>query len=318
MVRRAFAIVVAVLAAVLCLAAQEASSTPSNPFPQPIDCSQHSIPLTVIKNSDSTWDWHSLSLTVGGRSLPIDSMLATPHVPRVLVLVDTSGSMGQGYGSAHWGIGLRAAAFAIDATPLESSVSLGSFDEQDKFGKFESRQEVANELVALALQEKPNHQTALYRALKDAATQLQPIQFGDTIFLVTDGGDNRSGDLQKKAQQELIARGIRVFVFLVVDKDFKTTEEREAPELMSELANATGGKVFEEPWSKEWVAGDEAKQTMQQIRTMVRWPHMLQFKLDQPLQKAAKLKITPPDKRTLEVAYPHEVLPCFALDAKSH
>jgi hypothetical protein len=244
-------------------------------------------------------------------------MLATPQVPRVLVLVDTSGSMSAGASPDRWGVGVRAAAFALDATPLDSAVSLGTFNQRSKFGTFESRQQVADELMSLAQHEKPHHQTAIYGALKDAAAQLEPAQFGDTIFLVTDGGDNHSADLQKKAQEELLARGIRVFVFLVEDKDFRTPEERNGPGSMWDVANATGGALVQAPWSREWVGSDEAKQVMLQIRTMTRWPHMLQFKLDQPLQKATKLKITPPDKRTLELAYPHELLPCFALDAKS-
>lgn len=315
--RWAVAIVVAVLAVVLSLSAKEASPASSNPGPPPNDCSQRTIPLTVVRSDSSTLDWHSFNLTVGGRQVPIDSSQAAPQSPRVLVLLDTSGSMSASGSPEKWGVGLRAAAFAVDSTPLESSVSLGTFDEHDKFGKFESRQEAGNELVALAQQEKPKHQTALYGALKDAAVQFQPTQFGDTIFLVTDGGDNHSGELQKKAQQELIARGIRVFVFLVFDKDFKTAEEREAPELMTELAKATGGKVFEEPWSKDWVKSDEAKQLMHQIRTMTRWAQVLQFKLAEPLQKPAKLKISPSDPHALELAYPRQVLPCFALDAKS-
>ena len=49
----------------------------------------------------------------------------------------------------NWGSGLRAAAFAVDATPLESPVSLGTFNERDKFGKFETRQEVGKELMTL-------------------------------------------------------------------------------------------------------------------------------------------------------------------------
>ena len=306
---------VVLLAIMSSLGAQQSPSATSNPDSQTNDCSQRSIPLTVVKNSNATWDWHSLTLTVGGKQVPMDSMLAAPQPPRVLILVDSSGSMHPGYGT-RWATALRTAAFALDAAPLDSPVSLGTFDQHDYFGKFESRQEVARELLALN-QKEAGHGTALYGALKDAATHLQPAQFGDAIFLVTDGGDNRSGDLQTKAQQILAAQGIRVFVFMVFDRDFKTPEEREGPELMNEVAKATGGAVFEEPWSKEWVGSDEAKRLMMHIRTMTRWPYVLQFKLDQPLQKTAKLKISPPDSRSLELAYPHEILPCFALSGKS-
>ena len=316
MARWVVVILVAMLVAVLSLGAQQNSPSASSQPPQGNDCSQRSIPLTVLKNSNATWDWHSLSLSVGGKSVPIDSMVATPQPPRVLVLVDTSGSMGPGSGTPRWGVGLWAAAFAVEATPLDSPVSFGTFNEQNMFGSFESHREVGKELEEL-LQQSPRHRTALYSALREAAAQFQPPQFGDAIFLVTDGGDNRSGDAQTKAPQELTVRGIRVFVFLVVDRAFKTAEERDAPELMTELAKTTGGLIFQEPWSKEWVAGEEAKRLMQHVRTLTRFPYELQFKIDQPLQKRAKLKITPPDSRTLELAYPRQLRPCFALGAKS-
>ncbi len=301
----------AVLAIAVCLNAQQAAPTSPNSASQSDTCLRQVIPLTP-RSPAPAWDWHSLAITVGGKQVPIEAVSVSPHVPRIILLVDASGSMGPepGRSSPNWGVGLRTAGFALDVAPPDSTVSLASFNEKDALGKFESRQEVEKELVALADQ-KPNHRTALYDALLSAASQFQPPQFGDTIFLVTDGGDNHSGDLQKKAVRELVARGIRVFVFLVAQKDYKTPEEREGPDAMFDLARATGGTLVQAPWSKQWIASEEAKTLMQQVRTMARWPYMLQFQLNQPLQKSAKLKIYSSEAdRSLEFGYPREVLPC--------
>lgn len=310
--RRAFGGIFTILAAVLSLGAQQSSPTSANSASPSDRCSQQIIPLTPTAPAPA-WDSHSLVLTVGGKQVPIEAVSVTPHPPRVLLLVDASGSMGPepGGSSPNWGVGLRAAAFALDVVPPESPVSLGSFNEKDNFGKFETRPEVQKELMALSYQ-KPNHRTAIYEALLKAAAQFEPAQFGDTIFLVTDGGDNRSGELQKKARLELIARGIRVFVFLVV-KTYKTPEEREGPGDMFDLAKATGGTLVQAPWSKPWIESEEAKTLLQQVRTMARWPYRLQFQLDRPLEKSAKLKISSARAdRSLEFGYPREVLPCSA------
>src|ERR1051325_447538 len=98
MARWVVALLVAMLVAVVSLGAQQASPASSNPDLQAVECSQRSIPLTVVKSSTPSWDWHWLVLTVGGRQVRIESMVATPRAPRVMVLVATSGSMGPGTG----------------------------------------------------------------------------------------------------------------------------------------------------------------------------------------------------------------------------
>ena len=214
-----------------------------------------------------------------------------------------------GQSPSGWGVGVLAAVFAAEAAPRDSLVSLGTFADEGKVWTFQSPKKVSEEVLALASQ-SPKGRTALYLAISRALTQFNAPQFGDTIFLVTDGGDNRSGELRNKVQKELVARGVRVFVFFVTHR-FTTPEEREAPADMADLARSTGGGLIQAPWSKKWIAGAEGSHFAEEIRNQVRWPYRLEFQVEHPLDKTAKLKISvPPENKSLELAYPRHVEPC--------
>jgi hypothetical protein len=206
-------------------------------------------------------------------------------------------------------VGPLAAVFAAEATPQDSLVSLGTFADEGKVWSFQSRKKVSEEVLALASQ-SPKGRTALYLAISKALSQFNAPQFGDTIFLVTDGVDNLSGELRNKVQKELVARGVRVFVFLVTHR-FMTPEEREVPVDISDLARSTGGALIQAPWSEKWIAGTEAAHFAEEIKNQVRWPYRLEFQLEHPLDKTAKLKISGrAENKSLELAYPRHVEPC--------
>ena len=68
----------------------------------------------------------------------------------------------------------------------------------------------------------PRH-NALYSSLDEAIATLGDAQLGDTIYLVTDGGENHSTINKHRILTNLISRGIRVFVFLVLPSEpYKT------------------------------------------------------------------------------------------------
>ena len=88
------------------------------------------------------------------------------------------------------------------------------------------------------------------RALGDA-------EFGDTIYLVADEGENLSAISQRRLVQNLITDGIRTFVFLVNTSDSKTPEEREGPQNMEELC-WPNGRQPSPPNSNSDIARSEA------------------------------------------------------------
>jgi hypothetical protein len=86
----------------------------------------------------------------------------------------------------------------------------------------------------------PKGKTGLYSAVEEAMRALGDAEFGDTIYLVTDEGENLSAISQRRLVQDLITDGIRTFVFLVNTSDTKTPEEREGPRTWRNFAGQTG------------------------------------------------------------------------------
>jgi hypothetical protein len=84
------------------------------------------------------------------------------------------------------------------------------------------------------------------------------LHVGGAIYVVTDGGDNKSRISLPKLEGELISRGVRVFVFLVVRGGSRTEEEMIGASQMDAFAESTGGDVVQ--ISSVEIAGNERAQ----------------------------------------------------------
>jgi hypothetical protein len=65
------------------------------------------------------------------------------------------------------------------------------------------------------------------------------------MYLVTDGGNNKGKGDVIEATRKLVARGIRVFIFLVrQDRRLETQEETEGASEMQVMADSSGGALI--------------------------------------------------------------------------
>jgi hypothetical protein len=85
--------------------------------------------------------------------------------------------------------------------------------------------------------------TPFFDAATAAAKLLEPALPGDSIYAITDGGDNSSRISKTAAKQRLLQSQIRLFVFLFAEP-MPTEEERSGPESVMALARDSGGFVF--------------------------------------------------------------------------
>lgn len=280
----------------------------------PDPCLRRSIPVTFIKNIQTAPPVRLQDLQVAVKKDPasIISIGQQKHPPRVILLIDTSGSMGppdSQSGGHGWGIGLQAARFAADAVPVEASVAFGTFSEHLQISEFQDATSLTDQVLALGKQE-PSHRTALYDAVNNASSRFKTPQFGDTIYVVTDGGNNHSSISLHQLEDELIAHGVRVFIFLVAHPGFLTPEEREGPTNMEELAQKTGGGLITLS-SKEWLTKPEAAAMAKSIREQVAAPNRMELQLTSPLSKPAKLSVTlPREPKAYTIVYPRLLEPC--------
>lgn len=192
----------------------------------------------------------SLAVQVGGKPATVVSRetIDSPH--RVLLVLDASGSMA-GRGSdtrkitAEWAGTLRIARSIVEGLPAQDEVALVVFsDDISKEASFELRRpDLLQQLAELEFH-PPHGRTALLDALGRATQLFGQGHPGDTIIVISDGGDNRSRSTAGVMERNLLLRGIRVFALAFDDQDPRTPEERAGVPMLQELSTVTGGDAI--------------------------------------------------------------------------
>jgi len=230
-------------------------------------------------------------------------------------MVDTSGSMEASEQKRGWGVALPAAAYAVDAVPASASVALATFSDklQQESSDFENPKIVGGRVLDLKSRQ-PQGMTRLFDSIHQVLVDFTELRSGDAIYVVTDGGDNKSRISQVKLIQELIVRGIRVFVFLVQrPNEPQTVEERSGAYQMEDLAEFTGGDVV--PISAAGIAGAHRAQLDKlapHIASEVENVYRVELGISAP-GKAAHVKVSFVDRNRTKnehIAYSHEIAPC--------
>jgi hypothetical protein len=282
------------------------------------DCSSASILLSAVDRDDVIATLHedSIKTKIGDKSAKILNFSLNTQPRRIILLVDTSGSMSVSPQDHRWGLGLLISAFAADAVPFNATVMLVTVGEKitQQSKDFETRSEVQQKIVSLKNQ-VPAGRTPLLDSIEKAASAFGAPQFGDAIYLVSDGGDNKSTVRLSKLQPQLIERGIRVLAFSVQQPSYGPTEEEQyGPNLLRELAKVTGGDVFsfpEYPSAKEQA---EMPRRALRIAKQVQELYKVQLGIPDPSSRNKHVKIALANKANhgdvIELAYPRLIGKC--------
>ena len=277
-------------------------------------CTKVTIPISVASSKPGTpFQASDLIAELAGNTLHAVSLSASQVEPRIVLLVDTSGSMApdlddRKLGTRAWGHGLEASVFAFRALPENAKVAFGTFASHlhiAPFGNLSAAQQQLSDLAKVT----PRGETDLFGSLHIVAQAFGTPQFGDAIYVVTDGGDNRAKVSARAVSKELAFFSVRVYVFFITHQKFVTPDEKEGLDNIQLLAENTGGQIVQMPWSEDWLATTQAENYAALIRQYVRAPYRLELLLDRPLSKPGKLKITS-SQPTLHLIYPKLLVPC--------
>jgi hypothetical protein len=188
-----------------------------------------------------------LRVEVDRRPVQILSLSLDADRRRIVLLVDSSLSMEASPQEPGWGIALPVAGYAVDVMPASAVAALVTFSDtvQRQSSDFQSPRLVGAALVDLKNQ-PPKGRTLLFDSIHQILTGFTELRSGDAIYVVTDGIDNKSTISHAKLRQELIARGIRVFAFVIRARPRSMAqEELIGVDRMENLAVSTGGDVME-------------------------------------------------------------------------
>jgi hypothetical protein len=142
---------------------------------------------------------------------------------RVYLLLDMGASMsGLGaQGIDKWKIAREAAATFLDIAAPQAEISFSTFSAtiartfQSSDGRKAMQDwiESPESMRASELRGK----AAIHRAIIETAKAMEPVHPGDSIFVITDGVNDRNFSMAASVSDELASRGIRLFEFMLDD-----------------------------------------------------------------------------------------------------
>lgn len=281
------------------------------------ECSGPSILLNAFdRNFNIQRDLRAedVKVEVDRKQAPILSLSFDTNPRRIVLMVDTSGSMEASPQKHGWGIGLPAAAYAVEVVPASAASELVTFSDtlRRESSDFEDLKLVGARVLDLA-KRQPKGRTSLFDSIEQVVIEFKELHFGDAIYVVTDGGDNRSTVSLPKLKEELISRGIRVFLFLVARGGPRTEEEMSGAAEMDGFAESTGGVVVRFPAEIAGSERAELNKLAPRIVAQVEGVYRLELGISE-VERTARVKVAFVDRdrtrNTRNIAFSQQIVPC--------
>jgi len=91
----------------------------------------------------------------------------------------------------------------------------------------------------------PKGRTALLDAIYLGMNRMRKAKHQKkALLIISDGGDNHSRYTESEIKSLVKEADVQIYAIGLYDRDFKTPEEREGPQLLAELSDVTGGRTF--------------------------------------------------------------------------
>jgi Ca-activated chloride channel family protein len=92
---------------------------------------------------------------------------------------------------------------------------------------------------------KPENRTALIDAVYLGIDHLRQAKYDrKALLIISDGGDNRSRYTEGELRRVVREADVQIYSIGIFDTDAPTTEEQMGPELLKEICEMTGGRLF--------------------------------------------------------------------------
>jgi Ca-activated chloride channel family protein len=92
---------------------------------------------------------------------------------------------------------------------------------------------------------RPEKRTALIDAIYLATNKLKTAKYDrKALLIISDGGDNRSRYTNGELQRAIRESDVQIYSIGIFDRYAPTEEEQNGPQLLSDISEATGGRMF--------------------------------------------------------------------------
>lgn len=298
-----------------------------SPLPAGQDsCVHRTVPVNTLTEKGRPYaglTTSDLKASLHGKPVRIVSAQQNTLAPRVMIVIDSSGSMRDK--RKDWTLSLSIARALSQFLPADSLVGLVVFSKtiEIRIPPTRDREKLTTELDRLSTYydspPRGQHGTALWDALSAIVPDFGSARPGDSIFAITDGRDNMSSTLFDSVKRAILLRGVRIFQFEFNPGVVPTLEERSGGSDMRDLVEASGGyavtadEPLKAPASGIALNGtsDAELQFALQMRQLLAY-YEVEVELPERLNKPQgwKLQAKSPTVGTLQVFYPRTLMPC--------
>jgi hypothetical protein len=301
-------------------------------FAQRDMCLHRTVPVNTLTGKGRRYAAlaaDDLRASLHGKPVRIVSTQPNTSAPRVMIVIDASGSML--VERKGWTLNLSIARALLQYVPVDSLAGLAVFSKtlESHLPPTRDREKLRAEIdrVSTYYDSAPRGRrvTALWDALNAVIADFEPARLGDSIVVITDGGDNASSTPFKSVKSAVLIHGLRIFA-----SDFEahqggpTPEERGSEPEMRELVEASGGYAvsLEQPLKVPASgialngAGEAELLLELQMRQLVAY-YRVEVELPESLvtPQGWKLQAKSPKLGNLTVFYPRTLMPCSAVGA---
>jgi von Willebrand factor type A domain len=196
---------------------------------------------------------------------------------RIVVLLDTSGSMAGETSGGRWQVAREAVDNLLEQTSGNVPIAMLTFSGKirDVFDFSQGRAAIAKWLREGSRQH-PNlsypAKTALFDAILAGVKLLSPVEPGDVVYAITDGGDNASQASAMQTKAALQRSDVRLFALLFAEPPNPSGGDIQSRDSLLSIVEESGGftfgvaghlKTFGTAWEDDYV---DDKDTREKVR----------------------------------------------------
>src|SRR5271166_1883480 len=154
------------------------------------------------------------------------------------IIVDASGSMANKMNRVHEAV----REFCASSNSQDEFFMIAFSDEPRLIHNFtDSPEDVESKMLFTA----PKGRTALLDAIYMGLKKMREAKFGKkALLIISDGGDNHSRYTEPEVKSAVKESDVMIYAIGTFDRNVSTNEEKSGPELLSNIADSSGGRAF--------------------------------------------------------------------------
>ena len=302
---------------------------------QELSCQHRVLPIALrdeqnlpIQNVSAT----ELEAKVHGKPVKILSLARDPRPHRIVLIMDTSGSMGSISGESSpvaLEIALARHLFAVNHQKSQIALLTFNNDITEMIDFAGGNSAVGDKLQQIAYDHnylKTKGRTALRDAILQGLQLLDHPSSADALYVLSDGGDNASKRSAADVKQRLALTSVRLFAVLLHQESGqrnRAPEELSGPNELYDIARKSGGEVLS---AAAWHGGQIAlsadpegklktQETLARLYETILQNSLLEIEIPFPIAKNEhwELKLSDVARRqwkSARITYPITLISC--------